>query len=313
MTQPPPPVIGFIGAGRLARCLAQRFALAGYAVACVASRSPASAQTLAAAVRDTTASDCVAVDDAQRVAETADLIFLTTPDDSLATVAASLRFAPKRAARQALVHCSGATALDVLAPAQDQGVAIGGFHPLYLFGGGPADLQRIEGCSVTLEAEGALAETLAGLVEALGCHPLTIPAGGRLLYHAAANYAASFALCGLAECVELWRSLGFDEQAALRALLPMLSGTLETARDKGLAGALSGPVSRGDLGIVARQLDLLEARGADHAALYALLTRRAVALARRRANPPPALDALDATVDASLARANLSAPTRDQP
>ena len=31
--------------------------------------------------------------------------------------------------------------------------------------------------------------------------------------------------------VALWRTLGFAEDDALRALLPMLSGTIETARD----------------------------------------------------------------------------------
>jgi predicted short-subunit dehydrogenase-like oxidoreductase (DUF2520 family) len=98
-----------------------------------------------------------------------------------------------------------------------------------------------------------------------------------MLYHGAAHYAASFALCGLAEAVELWRGLGFDEAAALRALLPMLAGTIETARDKGNANALAGPVSRGDTGIVERQLALLEAHGGDHATLHALMTRRAVA------------------------------------
>lgn len=77
-----------------------------------------------------------------------------------------------------------------------------------------------------------------------------------------------------------------DEEEALRALLPMLSGTVETAREKGLANALAGPVSRGDAGIVERQLALLDGMGGDHATLYALMTRRAVELARRRATPP---------------------------
>jgi hypothetical protein len=123
-----------------------------------------------------------------------------------------------------------------------------------------------------------------------------------MLYHGAAHYAASFALCGLAEAVELWRGLGFDEAAALRALLPMLAGTIETARDKGNANALAGPVSRGDTGIVERQLALLEAHGGDHATLYALMTRRAVALAAQRTAPPATLPALAQAVEASLAR-----------
>ncbi|KVW47688.1 Rossmann-like and DUF2520 domain-containing protein [Burkholderia ubonensis] len=298
MPLPVTPRLGFIGAGRLARCVAQRFAQAGFPVVAVASRTPASAAALAERL-----DGCRAVATPQEVVDAADLIFLTVPDDHLAASAAGLRFDTSRAARQALVHCSGASDVGLLDPAKRQGVTTGGFHPLYLFGGGDADLTRIDGCSVTIEADGALHATLVRLAAALGCHPLSIPAGGRMLYHAAAHYAASFALCGLAEAVELWRSLGFDEDAALRALLPMLAGTIETARDKGLSDALSGPVSRGDTGIVERQLALLEARGGDHATLYALLTRRAVALAAKRAAPPAALPALADAVEASLARA----------
>ncbi|AIO68297.1 Rossmann-like and DUF2520 domain-containing protein [Burkholderia oklahomensis] len=326
------PRIGFIGAGRLARCVARRFARAGYAVTAIASRSPAPAAALAAQIdADQAARDaadparsghgnaahgarCAAVDSPQAVVDAADLIFVTVPDDALGRIAAELRFAPARAGDQALVHCSGASSVDLLAPARAQGAATGGFHPLYLFGGGDADLARIDGCSVTIEADGALKDVLVALAAALGCHPLSIPAGGRMLYHAAANYAASFALCNLAECVELWRSLGLAEDDALRALLPMLAGTIETARDKGLANALAGPVSRGDVGIVERQLSLLESLGGDHAALYALHTRRAVALARKRASPPPSLDALEHAVDASLARSlDLARPARDEP
>ena len=265
--------LGFIGAGRLARCVSQRFARAGFPVVAIASRTPASAAALAARI-----DGCQAVDTPQQVADAADLIFLTVPDDHLASAAAALHFDASRAAQQAVVHCSGASAVALLDPAKRQGAATGGFHPLYLFGGTDADLARIDGCSVTIEADGALHATLLRLAAALGCHPLSIPAGGRMLYHAAAHYAASFALCGLAEAVELRRGLGFDEDAALRALLPMLAGTIETARDRA-ANALSGPVSRGDTGIVERQLALLETRGGDHATLYALLTRRAIALA----------------------------------
>lgn len=308
MPLPDTPRLGFIGAGRLARCVAQRFAQAGFPVVAIASRSPESAAALAARI-----DGCRAVDTPQQVADAADLIFLTVPDDHLASTAAALRFDASRAAGQAVVHCSGASAVALLDPAKRQGAATGGFHPLYLFGGTDADLARIDGCSVTIEADGALHATLMRLAAALGCHPLSIPAGGRMLYHAAAHYAASFALCGLSEAVELWRGLGFDEDAALRALLPMLAGTIETARDKGLANALAGPVSRGDTGIVERQLALLEARGGDHATLYALMTRRAVALAAKRAVPPASLPALAEAVETSLARtAAHPSPSQDE-
>jgi predicted short-subunit dehydrogenase-like oxidoreductase (DUF2520 family) len=291
------PRIGFVGAGRLARCLALGFARAGYPVTAISSRSPESAHELASRIEN-----CVSCNDPQQVIGAADIVFLAVPDDSISAAANILRFSPADAGTKALVHCSGASPVELLAPARDQGALVGGFHPLYLFGGSAVDLDRIAGCSVTIEADGELKEALVALALALRCHPLSIPHGGRMLYHGAAHYAASFALCALSECVELWRTLGFDEADALRAVLPMLAGTIETARDKGLANALAGPVSRGDTGVVEKQLALLEKMGGDHAALYALLTRRAVALARRRTKPPTTLDAIDAAVEATLTR-----------
>ncbi|WP_429303318.1 Rossmann-like and DUF2520 domain-containing protein [Paraburkholderia sp. GAS199] len=300
MSQPSLPRIGFIGAGRLARCLALSFSRAGYPVTAVASRTATSASRVASQIEH-----CTAFDDPQQAVDAADVLFLAVPDDIIGTTAHTLRFAPDAAGvphGKALVHCSGASPVELLAPARSQGAAIGGFHPLYLFSGDPADSERIAGCSVTIEADGALKETLTALTLALRCHPLSIPPGGRMLYHAAAHYAASFALCSLAECVALWRTLGFAEDDALRALLPMLAGTIETARDKGLPNALAGPVSRGDTGVVQKQLALLEGLGGDHAALYGLLTRRAVELAERRVTPPAAIDAIAAAVEDSLDR-----------
>lgn len=293
------PRLGFIGAGRLARCLALGFARAGYPVTAVASRRGDTARELAAVL-----GACQAVEDPQQVVEAADIVFLATPDDSIGTIANTLQFdgAIARGARKALVHCSGATGVDILAGAAAQGVLTGGFHPLFLFSGAPGDVDRIAGCSITIEANDELAQALKTLARSMSCHPLEIPAGQRMLYHGAAHYAASFALCALSEAVELWRTLGLNEEDALRALLPMLSGTIDTAREKGLANALAGPVSRGDAALLQKQLACFEALGSDHAALYGLLTRRAVALARQRANPPATLNAIDRIVEDSLAR-----------
>jgi predicted short-subunit dehydrogenase-like oxidoreductase (DUF2520 family) len=299
------PRLGFVGAGRLARCVSRAWSRAGYPVTAIASRSPGPARELAGQLPG-----CLVADDPQAVAAHADIVFLTVPDDEIGAAANALRIEPSAAGARAVVHCSGATPVDVLAPVRAQGGDIGGFHPLYLFGGVDNDLTRIRGCSVTIEAPSPLSETLAGLAQALGCHPLSIPPGGRLLYHAAAHYAASFALSALSETVSLWQQLGFSEDDALRAVLPMLAGTIETAREKGLAGALAGPVSRGDSGIVEKQLALLDSLGGDHATLYALMTRRAVDLARRRPVPPSenALAAIERSVgkilDAPRTQAN---------
>src|SRR5439155_516170 len=66
----------------------------------------------------------------QEVADRADMVFLTVPDDAIEAVAANVRWR----VGSACVHCSGAADLDVLQKAVADGALAGGFHPLHMFG-----------------------------------------------------------------------------------------------------------------------------------------------------------------------------------
>src|ERR1700731_47513 len=100
IASPALPALGFIGAGRVARCLGAVWARAGSPVPAVASRSRASAERFASEVPG-----CEAYDQPQQVVDAAELIFITVPDDAIAPSAAALRFRPGQAA----VHCRGAS------------------------------------------------------------------------------------------------------------------------------------------------------------------------------------------------------------
>lgn len=279
-----PASLGWIGAGRLARAVAARARDAGAQTVAVASRTPAHAAWLAQA----TGADAL---DAQGVADAADWVFITVPDDAIATVAQRVRWRPG----QLVIHCSGAGERELLATARRAGADTASFHPLFLFAGLPDDAERLGGASVAIDADAPHDAALAGFAQRLGCTPLKVRAGRRALYHAGANYAASFLLCALHEAATLWEAAGIDRDAAVAAMWPLVDGTLAAARARGLAGALSGPVSRGDGGVIDKHLHALDTLGADHAALYTALTRRALALAAERGAPP-------ADVLASLAR-----------
>lgn len=261
--------IAFIGAGRLGATLALALAQRGRAVTAVASRSRASAQRVAAAIPG-----CRAVDAAE--AATADLVFLTVPDDEIGPLASRLAWR----SGQSVVHCSGATEVAVLEPAARRGALIGGFHPLQIFADPAQAIELLAGSSVAIEGPPALEAQLRTIAERLGMRALMLPPGARALYHGGASFAASFLLSMLQEAVDAWRCFGVDEAQALQALLPLAHGTLAAAGRKGLAGALAGPVSRGDVGVLQRHLQAFESLGAEHAAFYRELTARQLRLAR---------------------------------
>ncbi|VVE04659.1 Pyrroline-5-carboxylate reductase [Pandoraea eparura] len=310
MTTRPPatprrPTLGFIGAGRVARALAVAAARSGYDVTAIASRRLDVAQRVASALPTCEALPIERPEDMNAVFSRADLVFLSVPDDAIAECAAHL--SPR--AGQALVHCSGASEVALLEAAARQGAQIGGFHPLFLFAGLEDDAIRLSGSAITIEADAPLSEALHGLATAIGCRALSIPAGERMRYHAGANYAASFLLCLLDEATQLWQAIGMPEADAQDAMWPLVMGTLTAARERGLAGALAGPVSRGDAGIVTRHTEALASMGGNHATLYSLLTLRAIHLARQRPNADSA--ALDAIARAIAPYLPPTAPERD--
>jgi len=246
--------IAIIGRGRLGRCLATALAERGEAVVMASARAADVSATVAAA----------------------DLVLLTVPDDAIQAVADAL---PWRRG-QAVVHCSGATELTALAAAARAGAHVGGFHPLQIFSDPTQAVQLLAGSSVALEAEPPLINELQRLACLLGMTPLTLPPGSRAAYHAAASFSASFLLSMLDESVRIWAAVGLPEEEALAALLPLARGTLAAAAARGLPGAMAGPISRGDAGVVGAHLQALAALGGGHEVFYREMSLRQLRLAK---------------------------------
>src|SRR6267143_818627 len=269
--------LGFIGAGRVGTGLASGFARAGVNVVAIASRKITSAQRLAKRVRGARA--CAP----QEVADRADMVLLTVPDDAIEAVASSVRWR----AGSACVHCSGAADLDVLQKAVADGALAGGFHPLHMFGEAGEPPGALTGCAIALAGPDALVQRLARLARALGARPLRLPEGGRALYHAAANFSGAFVIALIHEAIALWGKLGIAQGDALAALLPLLRGTADNVEKLGAAGGLGSAVARGDVGTIRRHLDVLAKEAPDSLELYRILSLRTVPLAIEKGTLEP--------------------------
>jgi predicted short-subunit dehydrogenase-like oxidoreductase (DUF2520 family) len=269
--------LGFIGAGRVGTGLATGFAHAGVSVVAIASRKIASAQKLARRVRGARA--CAP----QEVADRADIVFLTVPDDAIEAAASGVKWR----AGSACVHCSGAAELDALKKAIADGALAGGFHPLHMFGEAREPSGALAGSAIALAGPDALVKKLAWLARALDAKPLRLPEGGRALYHAAANFSGAFVIALVQETIALWGRLGVAEDAALAALLPLLRGTVDNVGKLGAAGGLGSAVARGDVGTLRKHLDVLAKEAPDSLELYRILSLRTIPLALARGTVEP--------------------------
>jgi predicted short-subunit dehydrogenase-like oxidoreductase (DUF2520 family) len=261
--------LGFIGAGRAGNGLAAGLARAGYAIVAVASRRDASARAFAERIRG--ARVCTP----QEVADRADTVFLTVPDDAIEPVASAIRWREGAAC----VHCSGAAELDTLHKPAADGALAGGFHPLHMFGEPGESPEALAGCAIALAGAEPLLARLEALARALGARPLRLPEGGRALYHAAANFSGAFVIALVQETVALWKKLGITEADALAALLPLLRGTVDNVERLGAAGGLGSVIARGDAGTVRRHIEILAREAPESLDLYRMLSLRTVPIA----------------------------------
>ncbi|MDG4768443.1 DUF2520 domain-containing protein [Solwaraspora sp. WMMD406] len=292
-----PPAVGIIGAGRVGAVLAAALAAAGYPIRAVSRSAPARRGLVRRLLPD------VPSGSPAEVARSADLLIVAVPDDALSQVVTDLATAGALRTGQVVAHTSGAHGVAVLAPAVAAGAAPLALHPAMTFTGDPGDLDRLPGVSYGVTTVPELRPLAVRLVAALGGTVEWVAEADRALYHAALAHGANHLVTLVNEAADRLRDAGVGDPA--RVLRPLLEAALRNALDRGDA-ALTGPVSRGDAGTVARHLDRLAVTAAESVPSYLALARRtadrAIAAGRLPAGDAvPLLDVLASRETAGFA------------
>jgi len=241
--------LGFIGAGTVGTALAIKLNSKGYPVVAVSSRSQTSARNLAQAI-----SGCLPVNSNQDVADMAELVFITTPDDAIASVACQTRWHRG----QCVVHCSGVDSTDILEPAKKSGAYVGVFHPLQTFASVKQAIENMPGSTFALEAKDSLLKTLKDMATALDGHWIELKAGDKVVYHASAVIASNYLVTLVKLATDLWQTFGVPRHQAIQALLPLIRGTVHNIETIGVPQCLTGPIARGDTGTIKKHLFALQ-------------------------------------------------------
>jgi predicted short-subunit dehydrogenase-like oxidoreductase (DUF2520 family) len=290
-----PPIIGIVGAGAVGTALGVALTRAHWPVHAVASRDQARRERFRSLVEVNRA-----FAEPLAMLDEVELIILAVPDDAIAAVAGSLRMY----GGQAMIHTSGALGAEVLAPAMAAGTQIGAFHPLVAF----ADIERavaaLHGATVAIEGDDQLADLLARMADAIGATAVRLAPGSKSAYHAAAVLAAGGFVALLDAIAELGRVAGLDEAGSLAIYGPLIEGTLGNARALGIQAALTGPMTRGDLGTLRSHIETLQRHAPGVLGLYIAAARREVDLAEARG----ALRAGDASAMRAVLDAALASP-----
>lgn len=207
---------------------------------------------------------------------------LCVPDKAVPEVAREMARTLGRGA--ALVHCAGALSLEALG--SPRGHPLGSFHPLCAISD-PRD--SLAGHSVAISTRSrTLKAVLRQMAKDLELPTLEVPENRRAAYHAGAVLSAGAMVALMSVAVEALRHASIPEEAALQALLPLMRSAARGMEARGLSRGLTGPVARGDAGVVAAHLAALPPEASE---VYRLLSQRALRLAAARL-PAEALDDL---------------------
>ena len=269
--------VGVVGCGRVGSALGAALRRAGHDIVAVSAVSEASRR------RAGTALPGVPVRGIPDVVQAADLVLLAVPDDVLAPLVSGLATAGFWRPGQVVAHTSGRHGLAVLEPATDSGVVPMALHPAMTFTGSAADVERVGECCFGITAPQGWRPMAKSLVIEIGSEPLWVADADRSTYHAGLAHGANHLVTLIAQAMEILGSTGIERPD--RLLRPLVEAALDNALRAGDA-ALTGPVSRGDVGTVEVHLGELSRQAPDILMAYRAMARatlqRAVRAGRLR-------------------------------
>lgn len=273
--------IALIGAGNVGTTLALLLQQRGHDVAEIYSRTPASAARAVSLIPGSR--PVPALTDLSL----ADIVIVATGDDALEKVAEDLTHVKAVHSGSIVFHCSGSRPAAILAALKSGGAKIASVHPVKTFTDPQGDAASFAGTWCGMEGDAAAVEVLGPLFASIGAHVFPLRGEDKMLYHAAIVFMCNDLFPLLEAGFACYEGSGVDRETAAKIAAPILHATIDNALRLGPSQALTGPVARGDAGVVAAQLAKLESFSADYAELYRVLGRLAADLSEQKGAASP--------------------------
>ena len=287
--------INIIGAGKLGRTLGRLWAQHGvFAIRDVLTAHAASA---AQAVEFIGAGRPAASLSALRAAR---VWMLTPPDTHIGDICKSLAASRLIRAGDIVFHCSGSQAASELAAVARCGAQAASVHPVKSIADPARAAQTFAGTWCGAEGDAAALAVLKPAFAAIGARLFDIDPASKTIYHAASVIACNYLPALVESAVQCYEKAGLERMTAVQIMEPLMRETLDNIFRLGTGAALTGPIARGDVAVVAGQAAALTAWNPGIAAIYRAFGAAALELARTQGT-------LEHEAYAALARALASA------
>ena len=249
---PAKPQIAIVGPGRLGSALSLALTKAGYRVNEVISRDTPGSQKKAREIARKTRSFTTTLQTANL---DSDLVWFCVPDSEIASAARALLQSAEW--KDKLVfHSSGALGSDELKVLRRRGATVASVHPMMTFVRGSTP--SLKGVAFALEGDRKAVRLARRIVRDLGGEAFSISKMDKVAYHALGGFSSPLLVAMLATAEQVAGAAGLSKVQARKVMLPIVKQTLANYSALGPAGAYSGPIVRGDVGIVREHLRILK-------------------------------------------------------
>ena len=246
-----PKSLAILGAGRVGRALGRALHEHGWKVLAVATRSEAGARDAVKFIR--AGRPFAGVPHQVLAAKT---ILITVPDDGIPETAAELaRVGGQLLRHKVVLHTSGACHAGALQVVRACGAFTASMHPLQTFNG--LSVPPLEGKVFGIEGDPPAVRLARSIARSLGGVPVNILRENKVAYHAAGAFASGLLLSLEEAGVQILKNAGLSRREAMRALLSLSRQVLDHYEKLGPHKAWTGPLSRGDYGVVTAHEDAI--------------------------------------------------------
>ena len=261
--------ITIIGAGRLGSALGIQLKRAGHSVdEIVAGPSPSSVRSSRALAKKIGSR----VSNLRNASLRSKLVWLCVPDREIARTAQELAPRAKWNGKIAF-HSSGALPSDNLSSLRLAGASVAAVHPFMTFI--PGSTPSLEGVAFAVEGDPIAVRAARKIVASIGGVSFLIKKQNKAAYHAWGGFSSPLLVALLVTGEQAARAAGIPASEARRKMMPIVRQTISNYEKFGPDLAFTGPLVRGDAGVVSKHLALLRkipaARG-----VYLALARSAV-------------------------------------
>ena len=212
----------------------------------------------------------------------AEVWMITTPDRSLAQSAEKLGESGLLRKGDVVFHCSGSMGSADLQAAAARGAHIASVHPLKSFADSADAVRTFAGTYCAIEGDSAALEILKPAFEQIGGLLSEIDPQFKTIYHGASVVVSNYLTALMEMGLRCYEKAGVPRDMGAAMMEPIVRETLDNVFKRGTVKALTGPIARGDVEVVARHIDALTAWDPKIAAAYRDLGAIALELARAR-------------------------------